>query len=138
MRSWPISSTATTGSTACQSAADGAAALRLLQTEAVDAVFLDIRMPGLDGLDLARVLRRFASPPSIVFVTAYDDHAVDAFDLRAVDYVLKPVRTERLARGGRPRRRGTADRAVRAAPLDQVPGAAGPSRPAGCGSRPRG
>jgi DNA-binding LytR/AlgR family response regulator len=77
-------------------AADGAAALRALQAETVDVVFLDIRMPGLDGLDLARVLRRFAHPPAVVFVTAYDDHAVEAFDLRAVDYLLKPVRTERL------------------------------------------
>jgi DNA-binding LytR/AlgR family response regulator len=54
-------------------------------------------MPGLDGMDLARVLRRFAAPPAIVFVTAYEDHAVDAFGLRAVDYLLKPVRDERLA-----------------------------------------
>lgn len=77
-------------------AGDSAEALRLLQSEAFDAVFLDIRMPGLDGMDLARVLRRFAAPPPVVFVTAYDDHAVEAFDLRAVDYVLKPVRVERL------------------------------------------
>lgn len=77
-------------------AGDGAEALRTLQERGVDAVFLDIRMPGLDGLDLARVLKRFAEPPAVVFVTAYDDHAVDAFDLRAVDYVLKPVREQRL------------------------------------------
>ncbi|MFN8157692.1 MAG: LytTR family DNA-binding domain-containing protein [Candidatus Nanopelagicales bacterium] len=77
-------------------AADGAEALRLLETEQVDALFVDIRMPGLDGLDLARVLRRFASPPAVVFVSAYDSHAVEAFDLRAVDYVMKPVREERL------------------------------------------
>jgi DNA-binding LytR/AlgR family response regulator len=77
-------------------AADGAEALRRLEQEPVDAVFLDIRMPGLDGLDLAKVLRRFAAPPAVVFVTAYDDHAVTAFDLRAVDYLLKPVRTDRL------------------------------------------
>ena len=78
-------------------AADGAEALRLLETEQVDALFVDIRMPGLDGLDLARVLRRFASPPAVVFVSAYDSHAVEAFDLRAVDYVMKPVREERLS-----------------------------------------
>jgi DNA-binding LytR/AlgR family response regulator len=77
-------------------ASDGADVLRLLETTVVDALFLDIRMPGLDGLDLARVLRKFASPPSIVFVSAYDAHAVEAFDLRAVDYVMKPVREERL------------------------------------------
>jgi DNA-binding LytR/AlgR family response regulator len=77
-------------------AVDGAEALRTLETTPVDALFVDIRMPGLDGLDLARVLRRFASPPAVVFVSAYDSHAVEAFDLRAVDYVMKPVREERL------------------------------------------
>ncbi|MEU9589025.1 LytTR family DNA-binding domain-containing protein [Streptomyces sp. NPDC048193] len=65
--------------------------------EAIDVVFLDIQMPGLDGLDLARLLTGFARPPLVVFVTAHEDFAVQAFDLKAVDYVLKPVRTERLA-----------------------------------------
>jgi DNA-binding LytR/AlgR family response regulator len=72
-------------------------ALRLLRELEVDVVFLDIQMPGLSGLDLAQVLARFKAPPPIVFVTAHDEHAVEAFDLRAVDYVLKPVREERLA-----------------------------------------
>lgn len=72
-------------------------ALRTLHEREVDAVFLDIQMPGLTGLELAQVLRRFKQPPPIVFVTAHESHAVDAFDLRAVDYVLKPVREERLA-----------------------------------------
>ncbi|KKD03326.1 LytR/AlgR family response regulator transcription factor [Streptomyces sp. WM6386] len=65
--------------------------------EAIDVVFLDINMPGLDGLDLARLLTGFARPPLVVFVTAHEDFAVQAFDLKAVDYVLKPVRRERLA-----------------------------------------
>ena len=78
-------------------AGDATEALRVLRDTEVDAVFLDIRMPGLDGMELARILRRFARPPSIVFVTAYDDGAVDAFDLGAVDYLLKPLRPERLA-----------------------------------------
>ncbi|WP_217214076.1 LytTR family DNA-binding domain-containing protein [Streptomyces sp. AC550_RSS872] len=65
--------------------------------EAIDVVFLDINMPGLDGLDLARLLTGFATPPLVVFVTAHEDFAVQAFDLKAVDYVLKPVRKERLA-----------------------------------------
>ena len=78
-------------------ASDGASALRLLQETPVDAVFLDIRMPGLTGLDLARVLRRFRHAPVVVFVSAYDDHAVDAFEVKAVDYVMKPVREQRLA-----------------------------------------
>jgi DNA-binding LytR/AlgR family response regulator len=77
-------------------AGSAAEALRVLQEETLDAVFMDIRMPGLTGLDLARVLSRFKQPPPVVFVTAHDDHAVEAFDLNAVDYVLKPVRDDRL------------------------------------------
>jgi len=80
-----------------RTAATGAEVLRSLEAHEVDALFLDIRMPGLDGLDVARVLARFKAPPKVVFVTAYDEHAVEAFDLRAVDYLLKPVRAERLA-----------------------------------------
>ncbi len=76
------------------SAAD---ALAALQSGEFDAVFLDIRMPGIDGLALAGILARFAAPPPIVFVTAYDNHAVDAFDVAAVDYLLKPIRAQRLA-----------------------------------------
>ena len=72
-------------------------ALRMLQDLDVDAVFLDIQMPGLSGLDLAQVLARFRTPPPVVFVTAHEEHAVDAFELHAVDYVLKPVREDRLA-----------------------------------------
>lgn len=72
-------------------------ALRLLQHLEVDAVFLDVQMPGLTGIDLAQVLSRFKSPPVAVFVTAHDQHAVEAFELNAVDYVLKPVREDRLA-----------------------------------------
>jgi DNA-binding LytR/AlgR family response regulator len=74
-----------------------AEALRVLQEGGIDAVFTDIRMPGLTGLELARVLSRFKTPPPVVFITAHDDHAVDAFELNAVDYVLKPVREDRLA-----------------------------------------
>ncbi|MEU3470314.1 LytTR family DNA-binding domain-containing protein [Streptomyces sp. NPDC006687] len=65
--------------------------------DAIDVVFLDIQMAGLTGLDVARLLAGFARPPLIVFVTAHEDFAVRAFDLKAVDYVLKPVRPERLA-----------------------------------------
>lgn len=78
-------------------ASDATEALRVLRDTDVDVVFLDIRMPGLDGMELARVLSRFAQPPAIVFVTAYDDGAADAFDLGATDYVRKPVRSDRLA-----------------------------------------
>jgi DNA-binding LytR/AlgR family response regulator len=71
---------------------------RVLDTgEAPHAVFLDVHMPGLDGLDMARLLARFAHPPVIVFVTADVEPAVEAFELKAADYVLKPYRPERLA-----------------------------------------
>jgi two-component system response regulator LytT len=80
-----------------ETARDAVSSLKVLEAGAFDAVFLDIRMPGLTGLELARLLSRFASPPPVVFVTAHDDAAVDAFSLRAVDYLLKPVRAARLA-----------------------------------------
>ena len=72
-------------------------ALRLLKEREIDAVFLDIQMPGLDGIELASVLARFKNPPAVVFVTAHEKHAVEAFELDAADYVLKPVRQERIA-----------------------------------------
>jgi DNA-binding LytR/AlgR family response regulator len=78
-------------------AADGEAALRHAADSPFDAVFLDVRMPGLDGLELARVLRRFASAPELVFVSAHDDAAVEAFELHAVDYLRKPVARRRAA-----------------------------------------
>ena len=62
-----------------------------------DVVFLDIRMPGLSGIDVARELSKREVRPLVVFVTAYDQFALDAFEQAAVDYVLKPVQTERLA-----------------------------------------
>lgn len=71
-------------------------ALRVLREEHVDAVLVDVAMPGLSGIELAAVLSRFREPPPIVFVTAHTEHAVDAFELNAVDYLLKPVREERL------------------------------------------
>jgi DNA-binding LytR/AlgR family response regulator len=94
-------------------ASDATEALRRLRDGSFAAVFLDIRMPGLDGLELARVLSRFARPPEIVFVTAFEQHAVEAFELQAVDYLLKPVRPERLSdairRLGAPVRRADGD-----------------------------
>jgi DNA-binding LytR/AlgR family response regulator len=78
-------------------AGDATEALRVLRDSDVDVVFLDIRMPGLDGMELARVLGRFAKPPAVVFVTAYDDRAAEAFDLGVTDYVRKPVQSDRIA-----------------------------------------
>jgi two-component system response regulator LytT len=77
-------------------AADADECLARLNGGSFDAVLLDVRMPRLDGLSLARVIGRLTRPPQIVFVTAFADHAVEAFGLQAVDYVLKPVRPERL------------------------------------------
>ena len=80
-----------------RTASNGADALRALESAPVDVVFCDIKMPGLDGMALARVLARFAERPQVVFVTAYDEHAVDAFEVSATDYVMKPVRAARLS-----------------------------------------
>ncbi|NHN56396.1 response regulator transcription factor [Calidifontibacter sp. DB0510] len=77
-------------------AASGAEALAMLESSPVDVVFSDIAMPGLDGMTLAKVLAKFAERPAIVFVTAYEEHAVDAFAVDAVDYLVKPVRPERV------------------------------------------
>ncbi|PRB17320.1 LytTR family DNA-binding domain-containing protein [Microbacterium sp. MYb62] len=77
-------------------ASSGAEALRLLSERAVRIAFLDIHMPGLSGMELARALSTLAEPPAVVFVTADEARAVEAFELRAADYLLKPVRAERL------------------------------------------
>jgi two-component system response regulator AlgR len=82
----------------CGEAGNGAEALRLAQGLHPDVVLLDVRMPGLDGLETAHRLAELAQPPAIVFITAYGEHALDAFDARAVAYLLKPVRLERLER----------------------------------------
>ncbi|MFZ4760401.1 MAG: LytR/AlgR family response regulator transcription factor [Burkholderiaceae bacterium] len=78
--------------------ADGDAALDAIRRECPDVAFLDIRMPGRSGLEVAGELLDTAAAPLCVFVTAYDEHAVDAFDRAAVDYLLKPIDPARLAR----------------------------------------
>ncbi|MDQ2895444.1 MAG: LytTR family DNA-binding domain-containing protein [Actinomycetota bacterium] len=77
-------------------AADGREALRHITRQPYDGIFLDVRMPDLDGLELARVLRRFACPPQLVFVSAHDGGAVEAFELHALDYLRKPVARGRV------------------------------------------
>ncbi|HWD04405.1 MAG TPA: LytTR family DNA-binding domain-containing protein [Amycolatopsis sp.] len=94
-------------------AGDALRALKLLQADHFDAVFLDISMPGLDGLELATLLAKLSEPPVIVFVTAHDGHAVAAYGIGAVDYLLKPVRTERLA--------AALAKVVRMAPAERLP-----------------
>ncbi|HET9072416.1 MAG TPA: LytTR family DNA-binding domain-containing protein [Acidimicrobiales bacterium] len=80
-----------------EGAASAEDALRHLQREAFDVVVADIRMPGLDGLELARVLRHFAAPPEVVFVTAHEGYALEAFEVGAAGYLLKPLDAGRLA-----------------------------------------
>ena len=79
-------------------ASDGASALRMVDALAPDLVLCDIAMPDLDGLQVAAAIDKLDNPPAVVFVTAHDDFAVEAFDCDAVDYVLKPVAQERLER----------------------------------------
>lgn len=78
-------------------AADGVEALDLVPKLAPDAVLLDVRMPRMDGLETARHLAALETPPAVVFITAFDEYALAAFDANAVAYLLKPVRAERLA-----------------------------------------
>jgi two-component system response regulator AlgR len=77
-------------------ASDGAAALRLTEALKPDLLLLDIAMPGLDGMSVARALEKLDPVPSVIFVTAFDQYAVAAFDVAAVDYLLKPVAQDRL------------------------------------------
>ncbi len=80
-------------------ASDGRSAIAALDNEpcqGVDLVLTDIRMPKMDGIELARHLSRLQAPPAVVFVTAYDGYAVQAFELNAIDYLVKPVRLPRL------------------------------------------
>jgi two-component system response regulator AlgR len=77
-------------------AANATQAMEMLRRLPFDAVLLDIRMPGADGLALAQALRTLEQPPAVIFVTAHAEHAVEAFELEAADYLTKPVRLERL------------------------------------------
>jgi two-component system, LytTR family, response regulator AlgR len=82
-------------SLACE-AANGLEALAALENRCVDVALVDIRMPKMDGIELAGHLARLNSPPTVIFVTAYDAYALQAFDLNAIDYLVKPVRAQRL------------------------------------------
>jgi two-component system response regulator AlgR len=78
-------------------ARNGVQAIELVPPSGAQVLLLDIQMPGMGGLEVARHLARLNQPPRIVFVTAHDRHAVEAFELNALDYLLKPVRADRLA-----------------------------------------
>lgn len=77
-------------------AANGVEAMALLQTQQIDIALVDIRMPVMDGIELAQHIRQLSNPPNLIFTTAYDHYALQAFDLNAIDYLLKPIRAERL------------------------------------------
>ena len=79
-------------------AANGEEAIAMATLHNPDVVLLDIRMPGIDGIETAHHLNAMEAPPAVVFTTAYDEYAIDAFDARAIGYVLKPVRRGRLER----------------------------------------
>jgi two-component system response regulator AlgR len=80
----------------CGEAANGEEALAVAAAQQPDVMLMDIRMPGMDGMEAARHLLVLEQPPAIIFTTAYSDYALDAFETHAVDYLLKPVRQERL------------------------------------------
>jgi len=95
---------------ALREAENGLDALNQVQESVPDVVLLDIRMPVMDGLEMAYHLSLLKQPPAVIFTTAYQDHAIRAFELQAVDYLLKPVRRDRLdqachSRGASDRRR---------------------------------
>ncbi|MBZ0106257.1 MAG: LytTR family DNA-binding domain-containing protein [Sulfuricella denitrificans] len=77
-------------------ASSGRAALDWLAQNQADVILLDIRMPEMDGIELARHMQKLKNPPAVIFCTAYDQHAIEAFEVNAIDYLLKPVRRERL------------------------------------------
>ena len=80
----------------CAAAANGVEALQLTQRLSPDIVLMDIRMPGMDGLEAARHLSMLDAPPAVIFISAYDDRALEAFETQAMDYLVKPVHRKRL------------------------------------------
>ncbi len=102
-------------------AGDGLAALQACAEHRPDLVLLDISMPGVDGLEVARHLAAFDPRPAVVFCTAYDEHALSAFEAAAIDYLMKPVRAERLASALERARTFVAGRASAPAPSSSQP-----------------
>ena len=82
--------------TVVDEAANGLEAVEVVNKGSLDIVLCDIRMPTMDGIEFARHLSQMQAPPKLIFTTAFDQYAVQAFELNAVDYLLKPIRLERL------------------------------------------
>jgi len=101
-------------------AATGLEALEHCAAHDPDVVLLDVRMPGMDGIEAARHLATLDEPPAVIFTTAYDEYALDAFETQAVGYLVKPVRREKLARAIRHAARVAAPQLVRLADQSQL------------------
>lgn len=86
------------GHEVCALAHNGVEAIRFAEEQKPDIALLDIRMPGMDGLEAARHLSEMEEPPAVIFTTAFGEHALEAFDVLAVDYLLKPIRQEKLGK----------------------------------------
>ena len=110
----------TTGVTVVGEAGNGAEAIAACARLAPDVVLLDIRMPGMDGIEAARHLNALEEPPAVIFVTAHDEHALAAFEAQALGYLLKPVRQEKLARAIQRAARVAAPQLLRVAEQSQI------------------
>lgn len=102
-------------------AASGAQALEVVAKQRADVVLLDIRMPGMDGIETAQHLRKLDNPPAIIFTTAYDAYALKAFEVHAIDYLLKPIRAGRLLEALRTARSAVAPKAVALTGMRRTP-----------------
>jgi len=80
----------------CAQAGNGVEAIKQAETHKPDVILMDIRMPGMDGLEAARHMSEYEEPPAIIFTTAYGEHALEAFETNAIGYLLKPIRREKL------------------------------------------
>lgn len=100
-------------------AANGREAVEFVAREAVDVVLMDVRMPEMDGVEAARHLAALPAPPAVIFATAFDAYAVKAFEVNAIDYLLKPVRAERLLEALRRARPATPDAGALSAAADR-------------------
>lgn len=102
-------------------AASGPQALEMIERQRADVVLLDIRMPGMDGIETAQHLRKLERPPAVIFTTAYDAYALKAFEVHAIDYLLKPIRAARLLEALSAARSAVAPKAAALADMRRAP-----------------